>query len=372
MNPIPVNVPVLNGNEAKYVQQAVETGWISSEGPFVREFEEKFAERHNRKHGIAVCNGTAALQCTIDALNLDPDDEVIVPTFTIIACVNAVIRAGAKPVLVDCDSKTFNSTPEQIEAAITPRTKAIMLVHIYGLPVDCDPILNLAQKYGIKVIEDAAEVIGQNYKDRPCGSIGDMSTVSFYPNKHITTGEGGMILTDDDELASLCRGSRDHCFQAKKRFYHERIGWNFRMTNLQAAIGLAQLEQLDEFILKKREIGALYNEFLKDCSDIELPVEETEYAKNIYWVYGVVLKDEFPEDASSIMSKLGERKIGTRPFFYPMHKQPIFNQMGLFREDSHPNSERLAERGFYVPSGLALTKDEIRSVSEVLIQSLKG
>lgn len=366
MNPIPVNIPLLNGNEAKYVQQAVETGWVSSEGPFVKEFESKFAERHNRKHGIAVSNGTAALQCAVDALELEPDDEVIVPTFTIIACVNAVIRAGAKPVLVDCDIKTFNSTPEQIEAAVTPKTKAIMLVHIYGLPVDCDPILSLAQKHGIKVIEDAAEVIGLNYKDKPCGSIGDMSTVSFYPNKHITTGEGGMILTDNDELASLCRGFRDHCFQAKKRFYHERIGWNFRMTNLQAAIGLAQLEQLDEFIIKKREIGALYDKFLKNCPALDLPISETVYAKNIYWVYGVVLKEDFPEDASAVMKKLGERKIGTRPFFYPMHKQPIFNQMGLFLQDYHPNSEILAERGFYVPSGLTLSENDINRVSESL------
>jgi perosamine synthetase len=368
MSPIPVNVPVLEGNEAKYVLQAVETGWISSEGPFVKEFESKFAHRHGRKHGIAVCNGTAALQVAVDTLELEPEDEVIVPTFTIIACVNAVIRAGAKPVLVDCDPETFNSTPEQIESAITDNTKAIMLVHIYGLPVDSDPILEMAKKRGIKIIEDAAEVIGLDYKDRPCGSLGDLSTVSFYPNKHVTTGEGGMVLTDDDALADQCRLLRDHCFQTKKRFYHERIGWNYRMTNLQAAIGLAQLERLDEFVVMKRAMGQSYTTHLNECSNLQLPIAETPYAKNIYWVYGVVLKDEFPLDAASVMAKLGEHKIGSRPFFYPMHKQPIFNKMGYFKNDVHPNSERLAERGFYVPGGLALTEEEISTVSEKLIE----
>jgi perosamine synthetase len=370
MKPIPVNMPFLEGNEAKYLLQAVESNWISSEGPFVQEFESKFAERQGRKHGIAVCNGTAALQVAIDALDLKPEDEVIVPTFTIIACVNAVIRAGAKPVLVDCDPETFNSTPEQIKSAITDKTKAIMLVHIYGLPVDADPVLQIAEKRGIKVIEDAAEVIGLNYKDRPCGSLGDLSTFSFYPNKHITTGEGGMVLTDDDYLADLCRSLRDHCFQANKRFFHERIGWNYRMTNLQAAIGLAQLERLEEFVAMKRLIGHSYTKLLGESSNIQLPIAQTPYAQNIYWVYGVVLKDKFPLDAKAVMEKLSENKIGTRPFFYPMHKQPIYNEMGYFKNDFHPNAERLAERGFYVPGGLALTEKEISVVSAKLLEIL--
>ena len=370
MKPIPVNVPVLDGNEAKYILEAVETGWISSEGPFVKEFESKFAGKHGRKHGIAVCNGTAALQIAVDALDLNPEDEVIVPTFTIIACVNAVIRAGAKPVLVDCDPTTFNSTSEQIEAAITDKTKAIMLVHLYGLPIDADPILKIAKNRGIKVIEDAAEVIGLDYKTKPCGSIGDISTVSFYPNKHVTTGEGGMVLTDDDELAESCKSLRDHCFQAKKRFFHERIGWNYRMTNLQAAIGLAQLERLDEFVIRKRKMGRLYNSLLKDCPHLQLPIEKTDYAENIFWVYGVVLNADCPLAAEAVMKKLGEEKIGSRPFFYPMHKQPIFHEMGLFTNDAHPNSEMLAEKGFYVPGGLALTEEEINRVATTLLNIL--
>ncbi|SVE09346.1 uncharacterized protein METZ01_LOCUS462200 [marine metagenome] len=234
------------------------------------------------------------------------------------------------------------------------------------MPVDADPILEFARERGIQVIEDAAEAIGLDYKDRPCGSLGEMSIVSFYPNKHVTTGEGGMVLTDDDELATLCRGFRDHCFQAKKRFFHERIGWNFRMTNLQAAVGLAQLERLDESVTLKRAMGARYTKGLEGCATLQLPLAETAYAKNVYWVYGVVLRDECPLDAAAVMPKLGENKIGSRPFFYPMHKQPVFHDMGLFRDESHPNAERLAERGFYVPGGLTLTEEEIDRVAEVL------
>ena len=335
MSPIPVNIPVLEGNEAKYVLQAVETGWISSEGPFVKEFESKFAHRHGRKHGIAVCNGTAALQVAMDTLDLEPEDEVIVPTFTIIACVNAVIRAGAKPVLVDCDPETFNSTPEQIESAITEKTKAIMLVHIYGLPVDSDPVLQMAKKRGIKVIEDAAEVIGLDYKDRPCGSLGDLSR-QLLSEQACYYWRRRNVLTDDDDLANQCRSLRDHCFQAKKRFYHEKIGWNYRMTNLQAAIGLAQLERLDEFVAMKRSMGQSYTRLLSQCQNLQLPIGQTPYAQNIYWVYGIVLNDEFPLDAQSVMAKLGEHKIGTRPFFYPMHKQPIFMKWAISEMTSTP------------------------------------
>ena len=366
MKPVPVNVPVLDGNEAKYVLQAIETGWISSEGPFVKEFETKFAKKMQRKHGIAVCNGTAALQVAMDSLELESEDEVIVPTFTIIACVNAVIRAGAKPVLVDCDPLTFNSTLDQIKNAVTENTKAIMLVHIYGLPVEIGPILQFAKEKKLKVIEDAAEVIGLDYKDHPCGSFGEISTVSFYPNKHVTTGEGGMVLTDDDDLAEACRSLRDHCFQAKKRFFHERIGWNYRMTNLQAAIGLAQLERLDEFVVRKRQMGNLYNSLLQDCPFLQLPIAETDYAENIYWVYGVVLRQDCPMKATDVMKALGEQKIGSRPFFYPMHKQPIFNKMGLFNEEKHLNAEMLSNCGFYIPGGLALTENEIEHVSNTL------
>ena len=252
-NYIPVNEPLLDGNEKKYLLECIETGWISSEGPFVSQFEQMFASRMGRKHGIAVCNGTAALDAAVAALEISSGDEVIMPTFTIISCINQIVRNGGVPVLVDSDPITWNMDVAQIEEKITPRTKAIMIVHIFGLPTDVDPILDIASRHCLKVIEDAAEMHGQTYKGKPCGSFGDISTFSFYPNKHITTGEGGMILTDNDQLALTCRSLRNLCFQPQQRFVHERLGWNMRMTNLQAALGVAQLERLDEFVVRKQD-----------------------------------------------------------------------------------------------------------------------
>jgi perosamine synthetase len=253
----------------------------------------------------------------------------------------------------------------QVAAKITSRTRAIMVVHIYGLPLDMDPILDLAQKHGLKIIEDAAELIGQTYKSRFCGGMGDISTLSFYPNKHVTTGEGGMVLTDDLGLAERCRSLRNLCFQ-KKRFVHEELGWNFRMSNIQAALGVAQLERLDDFVKRKRAIGRRYNELLKDTPGLQLPLEKTDYAENIYWVYGVVLNDKVPFDAEEAMKRLASQGIGTRPFFWPMHEQPVFQKMGLFDGVRCPVAERIARRGFYVPSGLALGNEQIESVGRAV------
>jgi perosamine synthetase len=246
-----------------------------------------------------------------------------------------------------------------------------MVVHIYGLPVDMDPIFALAQKHGLKIIEDAAEMHGQTYRGRPCGCLGDISTFSFYPNKHLTTGEGGMIVTDDPQLADRCRSLRNLCFQPPRRFVHEELGWNLRMTNLQAALGVAQLERLDEFVGRKRRMGRRYTELLAGVPGIQLPLAASPYAENIYWVYGLVLGDEIPFDALEAMKRLGERKIGTRPFFYPMHQQPAFRKLGLFQGVSCPVAERIAERGFYLPSGLALTEPEMETVAAQLQQILQ-
>jgi perosamine synthetase len=360
---IPVNEPLLDGNEKKYLNECIDTGWISSEGPFVRKFEEGMAAAAGRRHGVAVCNGTVALELAMAALELQPGDEIIMPTFTIISCAAAIVRHACVPVLVDSDPITWNMDVSQIEARITPRTRAIMVVHIYGLPVDMDPVLCLAQKHGLKIIEDAAEMHGQTYKGRPCGSFGDLSTFSFYPNKHITTGEGGMVLTDDDHLADRCRSLRNLCFQSKKRFVHEELGYNFRMTNLQAALGVAQLERLDNFVAHKRRMGRRYTELLSGVDGLELPPEKTDYAENIYWVYGMVLKDEVSFDAEEAMRRLGEKKIGTRPFFWPMHEQPVFARMGLCGNERYPVAERLARRGFYIPSGMALTDSQMDQVA---------
>lgn len=237
-----------------------------------------------------------------------------------------------------------------------------MAVHIYGLPADMDAILEIAGRHGLAVIEDAAEMHGQTYKGKPCGSFGDISTFSFYPNKHITTGEGGMIVTNSTELADTCRGLRNLCFQPQRRFVHERLGWNLRMTNMQAALGLAQLERLDEFVARKRRMGALYTDELRSVDVLQLPMPSTNYAENVYWVYGLVLNDDVPFDAAEAMSRLAELGIGTRPFFYPMHLQPVLQRRGLFLGESYPVAERLAERGFYIPSGLALTEQQIEVV----------
>lgn len=361
-NFIPVNEPLLGDNEKKYLLECIDTGWISSEGPFVRQFEEKFAKRVGRQHGVAVANGSGALDIAVQALQLGPGDEVILPTFTIISCAASIVRAGAVPVLVDADPETWNMDVNQIAEKITPNTRAIMVVHIYGLPVDMDPIIELARKHDLKIIEDAAEMHGQMYKGKPCGSFGDISTFSFYPNKHITTGEGGMLVCDDPDLAERCRGLRNLCFQAKKRFVHEELGWNYRMTNMQAALGVAQLERLDEFIGIKRAMGRRYTTLLKDVAALQLPLERTENAENIYWVFGVVLDDAIPFDAEEAMKRLAATGIGTRPFFWPMHEQPVFSRMGLFAGDHFPVAEKLARRGFYLPSGMALSGQQMERV----------
>jgi perosamine synthetase len=371
---IPVNEPLLNGNEKKYLNECIDTGWISSEGPFVKKFEEGMAKAAGRRHGIAVCNGTVALEAAVAALELRPGDEVIMPAFTIISCAAAIVRRGCVPVLVDSDPATWNMDVKLLEAKVknevevkrNTRLKAIMVVHIYGLPVDMDPVLALAGKYGLKIIEDAAQMHGQTCRGRPCGSFGDISTFSFYPNKHVTTGEGGMLLTDDDRLAERCRSLRNLCFLPKKRFVHEELGYNFRMTNLQAALGLAQLERLEEFVGRKRSMGKRYTELLKNIDGLELPLERTGYADNIYWVYGMVLKDDVPFDAEEAMRRLADRKIGTRPFFWPMHEQPVFRRMGLFKDERHPVAERLARRGFYIPSGMALTDDQMAEAADAV------
>lgn len=367
---IPVNEPLLDGNEKKYLNECLDTGWISSEGPFIKQFEEKFAARMNRRHGIAVSNGTAALDAAIEALGIGPGDEVIMPSFTIISCIGQIVRSGAVPVLVDSNPDTWNMNVHEIEEKISARTKAIMVVHIFGLPVDMDPVLDIAKRHGLSILEDAAQMHGQQYKGMPCGSFGDISTFSFYPNKHITTGEGGMIVTNNEQLAEDCRSLRNLCFQPQRRFVHERLGWNLRMTNMQAALGLAQLERLDEFVMRKRRMGNRYTELLSDLKSIQLPLLKTDYAENIFWVYGVVLEESTGLDAETVMTRLAKKGIGTRPFFYPMHQQPILKQMGFFSDVELPVAESLYKRGFYIPSGMALNNEQLEHVAEALHEVL--
>ncbi len=367
---IPVNTPVLSGNEKKYLAECIDSSWVSSEGPFVGRFESAFADRVNRRHGVSVSSGTAALDVAVAALGIGQGDEVIMPSFTIISCAAAVVRAGAIPVVVDCHSDTWNMDVSQIEARITSRTRAIMVVHIYGLPVDMDPVIALAERYDLSVLEDSAEAIGQTYHGRPCGSFGDISTFSFYANKHVTTGEGGMVVTDDDKLADRCRSLRNLCFQPDRRFVHEELGWNYRFTNVQAAIGLAQLEQLDRTIARKREIGLAYVRLLADCTAIELPVSTMSYSENLFWVFGIVLKDTCEFEAQYVTEQLRKMGIGTRPFFWPIHLQPVFRARGMFCDVVCPVAERLGKRGFYLPSGLGLSDDDVKCVVVTLLEIL--
>ena len=361
---IPVNEPLIGQREKDLVMECLDTGWISSEGPYVKQFEEKLSKKINRKYGISCANGSAALDIAVAALKIGPGDEVILPSFTIISCANSIVRVGAKPVVIDADPDSWNMRTDLIEEKISSNTVAIMMVHIYGLPVDVDPILQIAKKYNLAVIEDAAEIIGGNYKGMPCGSFGTISTFSFYANKHITTGEGGMVFTNDSSLAERCMMLRNLCFKKEKRFIHDELGWNYRMTNMQAALGLAQLEKLEKTIEKKRKIGEIYNKLLGELPFIKLPLERTSYARNIYWVYGIILGERLGK-AEEFMKSLSEHGVGTRPFFYPINKQPVFKKYGFFKDcQKKLVAEDLYEQGFYIPSGLTLNREKIEYVAK--------
>jgi perosamine synthetase len=359
---VSVNEPHLLGNEKKYLLKCLKDGYISSSGHFVKEFEKKFAKRVNRKFAISVSNGTAALQLAYEALNIKKKDEIILPAFTIISCILPVIRSGATPVLIDSDPTTWNMDVSKIESKITSKTKAIIAPHIYGLPIDMDPLLKIAKKYKLKVIEDSAEALGLKYKNKECGSFGDVSTFSFYANKHITTGEGGMIVTDDIKIAERCRSLRNICFNNKRRFLHYELGWNYRFTNLQSAIGLAQLEKLNRFIVKKRNIGKIYNKELSQIKIFQTPLDKKKYADNIYWVYGLVLKKNSPISLNTLMKKLKKNGIETRNFFWPLHQQPVLKKMGFFKKSKLPVSEYLSRNGFYLPTGLSITSKQQKYV----------
>ena len=365
--PVPVNIPLLSGNERTYIEQCLQSGWISSEGPFIDEFEKRFSSYTGMDHGIAVSSGSGALDIAVAALGIGKGDEVIMPAFTIISPALSVVRAGGIPVLVDSNPVTWNMDVQQVEQRITERTKAIIAVHIYGLPVDMDPLLDLAQRYRIPVIEDAAEMHGQLYKGRKCGSLGTISVFSFYANKLLTTGEGGMLLCNDPALAERCKKLRNLAFEpAGRRFIHHELGWNYRMSNLQAALGLAQLEQIEQSIARKKQMGLFYAQQLQFMTKAGyvLPVSSTIEAENIYWVFGVVAPSE--EACSKLVLYLSGAGIGTRPFFWCMHEQPVFTRMGLFGEERYPVAESLARQGFYLPSGLGITDSDLTLVAETI------
>lgn len=370
MKYIPVNEPLLDGNEKKYLNDCIDSGWISSEGSYVRTFEDEMAKYVGRKYASTVCNGTVALDLAIEVLELKEGDEVIVPTFTIISCVLGLVRRGIKPVLIDANPETWNMDVDQIEGKITKNTKAIMVVHIYGLPVDMDRVIDIAKRNNLLIIEDCAEAHGLKYKGKMCGSFGDISIMSFYPNKHITTGEGGMVLTDNKILFDKCNSYKNLCHKDGSRFVHEQLGFNYRMSNIQAAVGVAQLEKIEDHLNKKAKMGSRYQELITNSRFIK-PLRETNYARNIYWVFGLLMSRDDKKSAKDVMQILSEKGIGCRPFFYPIHMQPALKKLGLFCKESYPVAEWLYDKGFYIPSGLALSDLQQEYISSE-VNKLKG
>ena len=365
---IPVCSPTLDGAERAYALDCIDANWISSTGEYIPRFERMFAERCGATHGVACCNGTAALHLALETLDIGPGDEVIIPSFTLIVSANVVCWTGATPVLVDVKSDTWCIDERLIETKITPRTRAIMIVHMYGHPCEMDEICAIARRHGLYVIEDAAQAHGAKYHGRTVGGIGDVGCFSFYGNKIITTGEGGMLLTNDPSLAERAALLRNQAF-GEERFDHHHVGFNYRMTNIQAAIGCAQCERWDEKVARKRELAAEYDRLFADEGTLQLPVE-ADGCQSVYWMYGVVLKDDFGRSKNDVCAQLAAAGVETRPFFTPMNRQPVFQGSHRRWPDlrgSYPVSERLGERGFYLPSGLDLTREEQAYIAEQLL-----
>jgi perosamine synthetase len=366
---IPVNEPLLTEADFASVMDALRSGWISGAGPDIEAFEQRWAAYCERKHGVAVANGSVALQLAVALLDLQPGDEVILPSFTIISCIWPIILAGATPVLVDSDPRTWTMDAQKVRQRITPRTRAIMPVHIYGNPVDMQPLLDLAGEFGLHVIEDAAEAHGGEYRGKRVGSFGTASCFSFYANKLITTGEGGMVLLDDDALAERARRFRNLGFQPGRRFVHAEIGFNFRLTNLQAALGVKQVDRIDEIVARKRAMGKAYTQRLSELDQLELQVEQS-WGRSVYWMYGLVVRERSGLDAPELARRLALRGIETRPFFLGMHEQPALRQRGLFNGETYPVTERLARQGLYLPSGLALDLSQIDCICDAVREAL--
>jgi len=368
MTMIPVNEPLLAGREAEFVMDCVKTGWISSAGKYIERFEKEWAAYCGRKFGVAVSNGTVALELAVSALDLPPGGEVILPSFTIVSCLEAVLRNGLTPVLVDCDPRTYCMDVAEVRRKTGPRTVAVMPVHIYGHPVNMEPLLSFCRDRGLRMIEDAAEAHGADCRVdgvwRRCGSFGDLSCFSFYANKNITCGEGGMVLTDDDALAHRLRSRRNLCFGERERFAHEDRGWNFRMTNLQAALGCAQYERIDQFLARKREMASRYNQGLTGLP-LQLPHVEP-WATTAVWMYAVLLDDQVPFDAVEFARLLAVAGVQTRPFFKGLHEQPVYRRLRLFADGEFPVTEHIYRRGLYLPSGQAITDLQIAAVVQAV------
>lgn len=367
---IPVNSVALTPLDLANVSEAVETGWISSAGRFIDQFESSWAVACERRFGIAVSNGTVALQLAVAALRPPPGSEIIMPSFTIMSCAMAAIYNDCVPVLVDCDPETWCMDVDQVESKISERTFAVMPVHMYGHPVDMDPLMELTAAHGVDVVEDAAQSHGAEYltgrSDGPprwkrCGGFGELSSFSFYANKPVATGEGGMVLTDDEALADRARSLRNLAFSTERRFSHDELGFNFRLTNVQAALGVGQVERIDQIVRRKREIGGAYAARLGGIEGLQIPAER-EWARSIYWMFGLVVSERRGMDAVELGARLADRGVETRPFFLGLHEQRALLERGLFAGESYPVTEKIARQGLYLPSGLGLTEEQIDEV----------
>jgi perosamine synthetase len=354
---IPVYKPFIGDTERAYVAEAVDSTWISSKGKFLDRFEAEFPTYLGARHGIATCNGTVSLHLALAALGIGPGDEVIVPTFTYVASVNAITYTGATPVFIDSEPDFWNLDPQLLEDLVTERTKAIEVVHLYGHPADMDPIMEVARRHGIPVIEDAAEAHGAQYRGRMVGTFGHASSFSFFGNKVVTTGEGGMVVTDDDQFAQTCRHLRGQGVSATRTYWHDVVGFNYRMTNIAAAIGVAQVERIDDVLARKRHIADMYRARLESIPGVTFQ-REAEWASAVWWMVSIVVD---PKLRDPLMQFMSENGVETRPFFYPAHEMPMYPT-----ERSYPVAERLGASGMNLPSFPELTEAEIDTVCSLI------
>jgi perosamine synthetase len=366
---IPVCSTTMDGNEGRYLKECVDTNWVSSSGPFVKRFEAAFAQLVKVPHAVTTSSGTGALHMALEALELKAGDEVIVPALTMIASGNTIRYTGATPVIVDVNPETGNICPSQVEAAFTPRTRAVMVVHLYGLPCDMEPLLEMCRARGVAVVEDAAEAIGTTAPDgRPAGGLGDLGAFSFFANKVITAGEGGMVVCRDEELARKVRLLKDQWFVPEPRFYHPRMGFNYRMSNLQAAVGLAQLEQVEQLVQARINVATRYRELLQELPWLELPADFFKGGKNSHWMYAVRLTPDAPCTREFLASRMREDGIDTRDFFIPLNLQPAFNDVSR----PCPVAESMGKRGLLLPTGAVLTAEDQQRVADSIRDCFAG
>ena len=381
MKRINYNKQFTDEKDAQIVLEAIKSKLITS-GNFVNLFEKKICRFLKVKHAITCINGTAGLDLAFRSIGLEPENNVVMPVVNFVASYSMAKKIGAKIYLADVDPITGQMTPETLLDCIKKnklkKIKAVVTMYLGGYAENVINFYKLKKKYSFYLIEDACHAFGAKYQYNNnklmvgCCKHSDVSVFSFHPVKTITTGEGGMIFTDDDNLAEKCRKLRNMYFQEDKRFVHEKLGWNLRMTNIQASLGVAQLERLDDFVLKKRWIGHKYNELLKELDGIQLPLPKTNYSENIYWVYGVVLDDTIKFSASEAIKLLTKHNVGSRPFFFPIHQQPVLKKLGLFLDEKYPVAEKLYQRGFYIPSGLALNEKQLEEVASILKSIIKS